>query len=165
MIATAARIPGCAPLLTAQTAVNAGIMWIAYVFVRQDILPAPGEGTPSYQPGRWLEDAQNPLPIYAVRDFWGWGSISLTLTVANIFMIWLSGMLMFRIKEKMPIRNKSVFWEDLGVARKIYQHKVISLFLVNQAIPNEPNEGLIDHEPVIESTDGVEVVPVALDDV
>lgn len=49
-----------------------------------------------------------------------YGVWSLSLTIANIALIWISGMIMFRLKEVLPIKKK-VFWEDLGVARKIYQ--------------------------------------------
>ena len=52
------------------------------------------------------------------------GTISLLLTLMNILLIWLSGMLMFRMKEVLPIKKK-VFWEDLGVARKIYQNRAL----------------------------------------
>ena len=33
---------------------------------------------------------------------------------------------MFRMKERLPIEKK-VFWNDLGAARKIYQHRAIVL--------------------------------------
>jgi hypothetical protein len=50
--------------------------------------------------------------------------ISLGLTFINIFMIWISSMLMFRMKEVLPI-EKTVFWSDLGIARKIYKGKAV----------------------------------------
>lgn len=52
------------------------------------------------------------------------GFISLFLTLVNILLIWLSGMFMFRMKEVLPIKKK-VFWEDLGVARKVYQQRAM----------------------------------------
>ena len=41
---------------------------------------------------------------------------SLALTLVNILMIWISSMLMFRLKEVLPIKKK-IFWSDLGIAR------------------------------------------------
>jgi hypothetical protein len=52
------------------------------------------------------------------------GMISLFITLANILLIWVSSMLMFRMKEVLPI-NKKVFWDDLGVARKVYQKRAL----------------------------------------
>ena len=58
------------------------------------------------------------------NEFYDNGAISLLLTLANIFLIWLSGMLMFRIKEILPVK-KTVFWEDLGIARKVYTERAV----------------------------------------
>ena len=58
------------------------------------------------------------------NEFYDNGALSLLLTLANIFLIWLSGMLMFRIKEILPVK-KTVFWEDLGIARKVYTHRAV----------------------------------------
>ena len=58
------------------------------------------------------------------NEFYGAGAVSLLLTVANIVLIWLSGMLMFRIKEVLPIKKK-VFWEDLGIARRVYTNRAV----------------------------------------
>jgi len=56
---------------------------------------------------------------------------SLSLTISNIILIWISSMLLFRIKEVLPIQ-KAIFWSDLGIARKLYQKKaLIQLFKVN----------------------------------
>jgi len=46
------------------------------------------------------------------------GGISFALTVVNIICIWLSGMIMFAIKEVAPTKAKSAFWSrDIKVAR------------------------------------------------
>jgi hypothetical protein len=41
-------------------------------------------------------------------------------------LIWISGMLMFRMKEVLPIKKKK-FWEDITIARKIYQKRAFML--------------------------------------
>ena len=46
--------------------------------------------------------------------------ISLSLTVANVIMVAAGACLMFRLKEVLPV-TKKVFWNDLKVARRIYQ--------------------------------------------
>ena len=53
-------------------------------------------------------------------DFSQAGLISLLLTVANIIFVALGAALMFRLKEVLPVKKK-VFWDDLKVARRIYQ--------------------------------------------
>lgn len=84
-------------------AVNSGIIWIGHVFV----------GTEDF------------------ASVTAYGMVSLGLTVSNIILIWISSMLMFRIKEVLPI-EKSIFWSDLGIARKLYQKKaLIQLFKVD----------------------------------
>ena len=57
-------------------------------------------------------------------DFRDCAVVSLGLTLVNILMIWISSMLMFRMKEVLPIKKK-VFWSDLGIARKIYRGKAV----------------------------------------
>jgi len=52
------------------------------------------------------------------------GVISLALTIVNIIFIIIASMLMFRLKETLPI-EKSIFWTDLGIARKIYHNVAI----------------------------------------
>ena len=90
-------------------AVNAGIIWVFYGYVKN------GKITPE----ACEEDPESCDDLWADR-----GLLSLFLTIANIFLIWIAGMLMFRIKEVLPI-NKSIFWEDLGVARKIYRKRAL----------------------------------------
>lgn len=53
-----------------------------------------------------------------------YGVISLLLTVMNIAVIIFAALIMFRLKEILPI-EKSIFWSDLGVARKIYSNVAI----------------------------------------
>lgn len=77
-------------------AVNAGIIWVGHVFAHKGNFATVTE--------------------YAL--------VSLGLTVSNIFLIWISSMLMFRIKEVLPIK-KRVFWSDLGIARKLYQKRAL----------------------------------------
>ena len=48
------------------------------------------------------------------------GLISLSLTIANVIMVAAGACLMFRLKEVLPV-TKKVFWNDLKVARRIYQ--------------------------------------------
>lgn len=60
------------------------------------------------------------LPGTTHHDWSRYAGISLALALVNIAMIWISSMLMFRLKEVLPIEKK-VFWSDLGIARKIYQ--------------------------------------------
>lgn len=51
------------------------------------------------------------------------GGVSLALTIVNIGAIYVSGCLMFRLKEVAPIQNKQAFWErDTHVFRRM-MHK------------------------------------------
>mmetsp|Transcript_10029 Transcript_10029/g.25032 ORF Transcript_10029/g.25032 Transcript_10029/m.25032 type:complete len:497 (-) Transcript_10029:142-1632(-) len=80
-------------------AINAGMLWTTYFFFDAD--------------------------ANEEHNFGMEGLISLGLTLINILMIILSSMLMFRIKERLPIKNKKVFWTDLGLARKIYENRAL----------------------------------------
>ena len=84
-------------------AVNAGIVWIYWAYIQRGYLPDPTTSDEK------LGDR---------------GLLSLFLTLANILLIWVASMLMFRMKEVLPIEKK-VFWEDLGVARKIYRKRAL----------------------------------------
>jgi hypothetical protein len=78
-------------------AVNAGICWAHAILIRA---------------GRVENISQ--------EDFWRIGGISFALTVVNIVCIWVSGILMFAIKEVAPSKSKSAFWaRDIKVARAI----------------------------------------------
>jgi uncharacterized hydrophobic protein (TIGR00271 family) len=99
-------------------AVNAGILWVAYVFVKGGVLgPAP---SPLLETYTVINDEEE----YDGREYRRMGFYSLFLTLANIVLIWISGMLMFRMKEVLPIKKK-IFWEDLAIARKIYQKRAV----------------------------------------
>jgi uncharacterized hydrophobic protein (TIGR00271 family) len=95
-------------------AVNAGILWVAYVFVKGGVLTSSPE---SYA---IVEEE------YDSKDYRRMGFFSLFVTLANILLIWISGMLMFRMKEVLPIKKK-IFWEDITIARKIYQKQAVML--------------------------------------
>lgn len=127
-------------------AVNAGILWIAYFFAEADIV---GSACDAYRLSRngttitvdtdlFSDDSiiTNPSidcekllgnfgnESYAVDTYYRTGSISLMVTVANIILIWISSMLMFRMKEVLPIK-KNIFWDDLSIARKVYQKRAL----------------------------------------
>lgn len=100
-------------------AVNAGIVWMTYTFYDLDLL-----GT-EFQLYLYEEQEDGSVAkLFDREQFIKAGAISLTLTISNIFLIWASSMIMFRIKEVLPIRKKP-FWGDLGIARKIYQRKAL----------------------------------------
>jgi uncharacterized membrane protein len=107
-------------------AVNAGILWVAYVFVRGGVL-----NTPFALPA----ETHDVIPVeeeeaeYNSQEYRRMGFYSLFVTLANILLIWISGMLMFRMKEVLPIKKK-IFWEDLAIARKIYQKRAVMTDLV-----------------------------------
>jgi hypothetical protein len=86
-------------------AVNSGIMEVAWYFTK-------------------LEKLEYEVTHNEWRRF-AWVSLSLTL-VNNIAMIWIRSILMFRLKEVLPIQKK-IFWSDLSIPRKIYQGKFHTL--------------------------------------
>mmetsp|Transcript_11177 Transcript_11177/g.26489 ORF Transcript_11177/g.26489 Transcript_11177/m.26489 type:complete len:545 (+) Transcript_11177:51-1685(+) len=88
-------------------AVNAGLLWVSTVFVK-------GEIEEEHQ----LDDDAEEYLHHLFREA---GGVSLLLTIANVILIIVSSMLVMRIKERLPIQ-KRVFWDDLGVARKIYRN-------------------------------------------
>lgn len=100
-------------------AVNAGMMWVAYGYFDKNRKEA----------GAYDDDYINSV---SRGDFRYGGFISLLLTIANIVLVIVASMIMFRLKERLPIRKK-VFWEDLRVARKIYQNRA---FLAEES-PND----------------------------
>jgi len=75
-------------------AVDAGILWIAFFF------------------------ASNEDLAYSKQQYREMGVIALSLTLANIVLIWLASMFMFGIKEGLPMEKKE-FWDDLKVHRKM----------------------------------------------
>ena len=66
--------------------VNAGIVWIYWAYIELEILPDPTTSDEK------LGDR---------------GLLSLFLTLANFLLIWVASMLMFRMKEVLPIEKKS----------------------------------------------------------
>lgn len=112
-------------------AVNAGIMWVGYAFVQSDsgFIPNQYASLEDVYPTLYnitlVLGAINAQDNYVDRvNYRRMGGLSLGLTFANIILIWISGMLMFRMKEVLPVK-KAVFWDDLGLARKIYSRKAI----------------------------------------
>lgn len=54
------------------------------------------------------------------EDFAIIGAISLALTILNIVCIWVSGIVMFEIKEVAPAKEKNAFWaKDIKIAREL----------------------------------------------
>ena len=81
-------------------AVNSGILWVAFLFYEADILTTPAAAQVHNGSTRLLEGD-------AIKsEFRKMGARSLELTIANIFLVWFSSMLMFRIKERLPIKKK-----------------------------------------------------------
>eukprot|EP00804_Cyclotella_cryptica_P010100 CCRYP_019283-RA/>CCRYP_019283-RA protein AED:0.02 eAED:0.02 QI:571/1/1/1/0.66/0.5/4/1779/337 len=106
-------------------AVNCGIVWVAYAYYQADKFDVAGENA-----------------NYNFKTFSHAGWVSLGLTLVNIAMIWISSMIMFRLKEVLPIQKK-VFWSDLGIARKIYQGKAV---LAKQAFSSVRDEAFSGNE-------------------
>jgi uncharacterized hydrophobic protein (TIGR00271 family) len=113
-------------------AVNAGILWVAYVFVKGGVLATAS------QPSLTVETytVSNDEEEYDSKEYRRMGFFSLFVTLANILLIWISGMLMFRMKEVLPIKKK-IFWEDLAIARKIYQKRAV---MTEDLVLNEDTE-------------------------
>lgn len=91
-----------------------GIVWVYYAYVLKERIVLPPDTSTEY-----------------VADQ---GLLSLFLTFANILLIWMASMLMFRMKEVLPI-EKNVFWSDLGVARKIYRKRALLQVIQADEIP------------------------------
>jgi len=86
-------------------AVNTGICLVYGIFLKSGSVETPDS----------LKDAQDLAKI---------GGISLALTVINIFCIWISGLVMFEIKEVAPSQSKNAFWaKDIKVARELNQER------------------------------------------
>ncbi|KAL7529526.1 hypothetical protein ACHAXR_003014 [Thalassiosira sp. AJA248-18] len=71
-----------------------------------------------------FEVVKDLLEKYDVPNFSEMGLTSLMLTVANVALVAIGATLMFRLKEVLPV-NKKVFWDDLKVARRIYQGRAL----------------------------------------
>jgi len=86
-------------------AVNTGICLVYGIFLKTGSVETPDS----------MKDAQDLARI---------GGISFALTVINILCIWISGLVMFEIKEVAPTQSKSAFWaKDIKVARELNQKK------------------------------------------
>jgi uncharacterized membrane protein len=96
-------------------AVNAGIMWVAYGFVKTDVIAAPTYatfeptmapvgGTASRLASRFLNPSDNTdLPEgstqYEHDQYLQFGGVSMAITIVNIILIIVSSIFMFRLKE------------------------------------------------------------------
>jgi len=128
-------------------AVNAGILWVCHLFVQNDVLPEQPLVPPDWPPARPTPYAYSNADdgggqgksllnniefcnegdtdcVYEVVEYYQMGLTSLFITLVNIALIWVASMFMFRMKEVLPI-EKSVFWSDLGIARKVYQRRAV----------------------------------------
>jgi hypothetical protein len=111
-------------------AVNAGICWVFAILIRTGAVDSPDI----------QDDDGNPYDYNLIAV------ISFALTMVNIVCIWVSGILMFRIKEVAPTRSKSAFWSrDIKVARAIQKgSKEVNLEVIKaglqDAIQKERNE-------------------------
>lgn len=97
-------------------AVNAGICWVFAILIRS--------GSVKVAP----ENADENFNLIA--------GISFALTMLNIVCIWVSGILMFQIKEVAPARAKSAFWSrDIKVARAIQKgSKDVDLEVIKEGL-------------------------------
>jgi hypothetical protein len=110
-------------------AVNCGILFVAQAFVEGGVINSTSPVVTVPYNGELVtlqvvNSNNDNRPFYDSSDFYGMALMSLFLTLANIILVCLASILMFRIKEVLPIKKK-VFWNDLSVARKIYQNKAI----------------------------------------
>ena len=69
-------------------AVNAGMMWVAYGYFNKNRAK-----------GDWASDKDEYIYSVTREDFWYGGMISLLLTFANIVLVIIASMIMFRLKE------------------------------------------------------------------
>mmetsp|Transcript_27225 Transcript_27225/g.50187 ORF Transcript_27225/g.50187 Transcript_27225/m.50187 type:complete len:190 (-) Transcript_27225:155-724(-) len=97
-------------------AVNCGMLFI--------VAAISGDGLDKFS---FVEnpDLENQLNERAGEyNFTQMGVISLLLTVANVVMVAIGATLMFRVKEVLPVKKK-IFWDDLKIARRLYQGRAI----------------------------------------
>lgn len=63
------------------------------------------------------------------------GGVSLALTLVNIGAIYMSGLIMFKLKEVAPLQNKTAFWQkDIQISRRINKRAYNS-------VPKEGDDG------------------------
>ena len=85
-------------------AVNTGVCFVYSIFLKAG----------------WVESGVGENANY----FFELGAISFALTVLNIACIWVSGIVMFEIKEVAPTQQKNAFWaRDIKTARKLNEEK------------------------------------------
>jgi hypothetical protein len=133
----------------------AGILWIAYAFTTNGVIPTPLPVNSTWTLARGAAcvferriptngkiESHHHVALYIksmyITDqslYTFQGVISLSVTLANIILIWIASMLMFRLKETLPIKKK-VFWSDLKITRRIYQRRALL-----QVVEVDPNEG------------------------
>eukprot|EP00537_Pseudo-nitzschia_pungens_P010008 CAMPEP_0172390996 /NCGR_PEP_ID=MMETSP1061-20121228/7519_1 /TAXON_ID=37318 /ORGANISM="Pseudo-nitzschia pungens, Strain cf. pungens" /LENGTH=422 /DNA_ID=CAMNT_0013121517 /DNA_START=35 /DNA_END=1303 /DNA_ORIENTATION=- len=101
-------------------AVNAGMLWV----IHSDFTEREHERE---------QERDREHEFYVSEHLIG-GTASLCLTIMNIAVIIVASMFMFRLKETLPI-EKSIFWTDLGVARKIYHN--VAIVPILQDAPDE----------------------------
>jgi uncharacterized membrane protein len=77
-------------------AVNAGILWVSFGFYERGIL---GVSSDTDSVNATVSVNGNQEHTYTHAEFQIGGMISLLLTLANIVLIWVSSMIMFRLKE------------------------------------------------------------------
>jgi uncharacterized hydrophobic protein (TIGR00271 family) len=88
-------------------AVNAGILWIAYIFAENGFIESNIGPTPMLPKAEELgAQSFGENEELNRKDYREMGATSLLLTLANIVLIWLSSILMFRVKEVLPISKK-----------------------------------------------------------
>lgn len=85
-------------------------------------------------------------------DFAVIGAISFALTALNIVCIWVSGLIMFEIKEVTPQKKKSAFWaKDIKVARELNKGNEkpppVDISLIKQGIQSALDKEQQNAEP------------------
>ena len=82
-------------------AVNAGVIWVAYAYYNNDLLGTePVPMTLDYNATEdYMATNDDDLLDGLLGQFLSGGMISLLLTLANIVLIWIASMFMFRLKE------------------------------------------------------------------
>ncbi|KAL7529681.1 hypothetical protein ACHAXR_003090 [Thalassiosira sp. AJA248-18] len=73
----------------------------------------------------WSDFTMEHMAFQGSPNFSQMAIMSLFLTIANVIMVALGATLMFRAKEVLPV-NKKIFWDDLKIARRIYQGRAIN---------------------------------------
>mmetsp|Transcript_8046 Transcript_8046/g.18182 ORF Transcript_8046/g.18182 Transcript_8046/m.18182 type:complete len:241 (+) Transcript_8046:90-812(+) len=104
-------------------AVNCGMMFIVAAIKGEDFSEFSFEYESPYENLQGLKNRID-YQLQGAPNFSQMGIISLMLTCANVIMVALGATLMFRAKEVLPV-NKKIFWDDLKIARRIYQGRAV----------------------------------------